>query len=345
MKLFPKRLIATATSAVLALALASCAGDPGTDATTDAPTDPATTAASGDHYTIAITQYLAHPSLDMITQGIKDILAEKGLVEGTNLTVIYDDAQGEPANTTTIAGKYAADSSIQLAVGIATPSAQALATAIIDRPILFAGVTDPVIAGIVPSWNANPDSNVTGTSDLNPEGKPFGLIEEVIGHSATKIGYPYTLAEANSKVQLDALRAEAGTGVEIVEAGLTSPSELGTAIQTLKGVDAIYVGTDNTVGTGLEQVISFCNDNKIPLIAGDAASVERGAIATRGIDYYGLGKRTGEMVYDILVNGKKPGDIPPLQVPDTEIAYNPAAAAAQGVTPPQAFLDKVAITY
>ena len=168
MKLFPKRLIATATSAVMALALASCAGDPGTDATTDAPTDPATTAASGDHYTIAITQYLAHPSLDMITQGIKDILAEKGLVEGTNLTVIYDDAQGEPANTTTIAGKYAADSSIQLAVGIATPSAQALATVIIDRPVLFAGVTDPVIAGIVPSWDANPDSNVTGTSDLNP---------------------------------------------------------------------------------------------------------------------------------------------------------------------------------
>jgi putative ABC transport system substrate-binding protein len=324
----------------MALALASCSNGSETGASTAA-----STGASDGKYTIAITQFLAHPSLDAITQGIKDALAEKGLTEGTNLTVIYDDAQGEPTNTATIAGKYAADSSIQLAVGVATPSAQALATAIIDRPVLFAGVTDPVSAGIVPSWNTNPESNVTGTSDLNPEGKPFGLIEEVLGHSVTKVGYPYTLAETNSKVQLDALKAEAGSGVQIVEAGLTSPSELGTAIQTLKGVDAIYVGTDNTVVTGLDQVVSFCNDNKIPLIAGDAASVERGAIATRGIDYYELGKHTGEMVYDILVNGKKPGEIPPLQVADTEIAYNSAAAAAQGVTPPQSFLDKVAITY
>ncbi|MDR0848104.1 MAG: ABC transporter substrate-binding protein [Propionibacteriaceae bacterium] len=340
MKLSAKHILVTAMSATMALGLASCATTPGSGTGTEA-----STTGSEVKYTIAITQFLAHPSLDAITKGIKDVLAEKGLTEGANLTVIYDDAQGEPTNTTTIAGKYAANSSIQLAVGIATPSAQALATAIIDRPVLFAGVTDPVSAGIVPSWDTNPDSNVTGTSDLNPEGKPFGLIEEVLGHSVTKIGYPYTLAEANSKVQLDALRAEAGSGVEVVEAGLTSPSELGTAIQTLKGVDAIYVGTDNTVVTGLDQVVSFCNDNKIPLIAGDAASVERGAIATRGIDYYELGRRTGEMVYDILVNGTKPGDIPPLQVADTQIAYNPAAATAQGVTPPQVFLDKVAITY
>ncbi|MDR2380908.1 MAG: hypothetical protein LBE08_07010, partial [Bifidobacteriaceae bacterium] len=50
-------------------------------------------------YKIAITQYLAHPSLDAITQGFKDALAEKGV----DAQYTYDDAQGDQANTATIA--------------------------------------------------------------------------------------------------------------------------------------------------------------------------------------------------------------------------------------------------
>jgi putative ABC transport system substrate-binding protein len=334
-----KRLPIALAAGALALALGACGT--GTTTPTDTTSSGASSSGPSGSYKIAITQFLAHPSLDAITKGIKDALTEKGLVEGQNIEYVYDDAQGEPSNTTTIAGKYAADSSIQLMVGIATPSAQALATAITDRPVLFAGVTDPVEAGIVPSWDANPNSNVTGTSDLNPEGKPFGLIKEAMGTTPKKVGFPYTLSEANSKTQLKALQEEAGSEAEIVPAGLSNASELATALQTLSGVDAVYVGTDNTVVTGIDQVISFCTENKIPLFTGDESSVEKGAIATRGLDYYELGKRTGEMVYSILVDGKSPGDIPPLKVTDTTITYNAKAAAAMGLTPPQSFLDEV----
>jgi putative ABC transport system substrate-binding protein len=312
---------ATALATLAALGLSACS---------NAPTQA---------YEIAITQYVAHPSLDLITKGFKDALAEKGWNEGKEVNYTYDDAQAEASNTATIAGKYAADAKYQLILAVATPSAQAVAAAIQDRPVLFAGITDPVASGIIPSWDANPSSNVTGTSDLNPEGKPAALIKDALGDTVKTIGFPYSLAEANSKVQLELLRTEAEPfGISVTEAGISSPSELVSGLESLSGVDAIFVGTDNTVVNGIDQVISFCNDKKIPLFTGDTSSVASGAVASRGIDYYQMGKRTGEMAYEILANGKKPGDIPPLKVTDTEIIVNTKAAEAQGLALPEAFV-------
>jgi putative ABC transport system substrate-binding protein len=159
------------------------------------------------------------------------------------------------------------------------------------------------------------------------------------------IGYFYSLGEKNSVVQLEALRAEAADlGVEVTDSGIANSSEVTTGIQALRDVDAIYVGTDNAVVNGLDAVTAFCEEHQIPLFVADTASVDRGGVATRGIDYYELGRRTGEMAYEILVNGKDPGSIPPLQVVDTTVYVNPAAAQAYGITIPQAILDIAEVT-
>jgi putative ABC transport system substrate-binding protein len=326
--------------AVAALALAGC-GDNGSSG--DGSSTPGGSKGSGGQeskaasYNIAITQYLAHPSLDLITQGFKDGLAEKNV----EVDYTYDDAQGDQANTATIAGKYAADSSLDLVLAVATPSAQAVVNQIADRPVLFAGVTDPVEAGLVPSWDPS-GTNVTGTSDLNPEGFPAALMQEILGADKVKtVGYLYSLGEKNSVVQLDLLKAEAEPlGITVKESGIANSSELTAGVQALDGVDAIYVGTDNTVVEGIEQVVAFGEEKQIPVFVADASSVERGAIATRGIDYYELGKRTADQAYEILVNGADPGGIAPLQVTDTEIVVNVGAAEAFGVTIPAAVLEE-----
>jgi putative ABC transport system substrate-binding protein len=321
---------AAAAAAIAALGLAGCGDTAGTETPAD----------GGQTYQIAITQFLAHPSLDAITQGFKDALADKGL----KAEYTYDDAQGDQANTATIAGKYAADSDLDLIMAVATPSAQAVVNQERDRPVLFAGVTEPVEAGLVPSWEAS-GTNVTGTSDLNPEGKPAALIEEIMGQGKVKtIGFPYSLGEKNSEVQLEALRVEAeALGMAVKESGIASSSELATGVQVLADVDVIFVGTDNAVVTGIEQVVAFGQENQIPVFVADAASVERGAVATRGIDYYQLGRRTGEMAYQILVEGTPPGEIPTLQVVDTEVVANPEAAERFGLTIPEAIAQNATI--
>jgi putative ABC transport system substrate-binding protein len=342
-----KPLILAAGLIAAALTFSAC-GTPAASTSADpaessaAATEPASeapaTEAPTKTFKIAITKFLAHPSLDLISDGFKAALEAGGVVA----EYVEDDAQAETANTTTIAGKYAADSSIDLILAIATPSAQALVTAVKDRPILYAGVTDPVSAGIVPSWEAS-GTNVSGTSDLNPEGKPLGLILEALGaDKVKKVGFPYTLSEKNSEVQLQQLQAEAeGTGVEIVPAGVSNASELGQGLESLKakGVDAIHVGTDNTIVGAISQVISFGQQNKIPIFSLDTNSVTEGTVAARGIDYYKLGERTGEMAVQILVDGVDVGTIPQLQVLDTEIVVNVDAAAAFGVTLPDAFVS------
>jgi putative ABC transport system substrate-binding protein len=318
-----------AGAAIAALSLAACG--------TETPKDDSTGKESpaGETYDIAITQFLAHPSLDAITQGFMDGLGEAGV----KADFTFDDAQGDQANTATIAGKYAGDSSIDLVLAVATPSAQAVVTQVTDRPVLFAGVTDPVAAGLVPGWEAG-GGNVTGTSDLNPEGKPAALIQEIVGKDKVKtIGFPYSLGEKNSQVQLDALKAEAGPlGMSVKESGIANSAELTAGVQALAGVDAIFVGTDNAVVTGLETVVAFGQENSIPVFVADAASVERGAVATRGIDYYQLGVRTAEMAVEILVEGADPGEIATLQVTDTEVVANPDAAKTYGLTIPESVL-------
>jgi putative ABC transport system substrate-binding protein len=335
----PSRLAGTAILAAAALTLAAC----GTNGAKDGaePTGPAAT--GGEEvktYNIAITQFLAHPSLDLITQGFKDGLEDKGV----KAEYTYDDAQGDQANTATIAGKYAADSSLDLILAVATPSAQAVVNQITDRPVLFAGVTDPVEAALVASWEAS-GTNVTGTSDLNPEGRPAALIQEIMGADKVKtIGYLYSLGEKNSVVQLELLKAEAEPlGITVKESGIANSSELTAGVEALAGVDAIYVGTDNTVVDGIEQVVAFGQDNQIPLFVADASSVERGAAATRGIDYYELGRRTAEQAYEILVEGVEPGAIAPLQVTDTQVIVNQEAAESYGLTIPEAILANAEI--
>ena len=308
-----------ATAAMAAATLTACGSDQEKQADSTSP------AAEGPTYAIAITQFLAHPSLDAITAGFKDALAEKGL----NAKYTEEDAQGDVPNCTTIAGNFA-NGNYDLILAVATPSAQAMVNQVEDVPVLFAGITDPVAAGLVPSWEPS-GTNVTGTSDLNPEGKPADLIKEVLPNAQT-IGFVYSLGEKNSVVQLEALQAEAEPlGMTVQEAGVTNASELITVLQALAEVDVIYVGTDNTVVNALDAVVEFAQENKIPLVVADAPSVERGGAVARGIDYYELGKRTGEMAYDILVNGVDPGTIAPLQVTNTEIAVNVASAEKMGL--------------
>ena len=101
---------------------------------------------------VAITQIVEHPALDAATKGVKDELAAQGFVEGENLKWSFESAQGAPATAAQIAKKFAGETP-DVVVGIATPSAQALASAARNIPLVFSAVTDPVGAKLVKSMD------------------------------------------------------------------------------------------------------------------------------------------------------------------------------------------------
>jgi putative ABC transport system substrate-binding protein len=287
---------------------------------------------------VAVTAIVEHPALDAVRQGVQDQLAADGYEVGKNLDFQFESAQGNPATAAQIAQKFAGDAP-DVIVAISTPSAQAVAGATKDIPIVFSAVTDPLGAKLVDSLQ-RPGGNVTGMSDLSPIGAHLDLIKEITPDVAT-LGVIYNPGEANSVTLLDLLTLSAPErGIEIVEAAAPRSSDVQAAAQSLVGrVDAIYVPTDNTVVTALEAIVGVGVDNQLPVYAGDTDSVPRGAMAALGFNYYDIGIQTGKIVARVL-GGEAPGDIPVEGVEITELYVNPGAAERMGVTLPEAVIAR-----
>jgi putative ABC transport system substrate-binding protein len=264
-------------------------------------------AAGNKNVKISIVQIEEHPALDDARLGFLETLKANGYEEGKNLRVDYKNAQGDQAALYSIVQKFAADNP-NLVLAIATSSAQAMAAASKDIPILITAVTDPVEAKLVNSL-AKPGTNVTGTTDMNPLRQQFELLKALIP-TAKKVGIIYNAGEVNSLVQVRLAKLVAESlGLEIVEATVTGSADVMRAAQSLVGkVDAVYVPTDNTVVAAVQAVIRITDKNKIPVIAGESRVVDKGALGTIGINYRNLGKQTGEMALRVL-KGEKPQDM------------------------------------
>jgi putative ABC transport system substrate-binding protein len=291
-------------------------------------------AATAADVTVAVTAIVEHPALDAVRQGVQDELAAQGWRAGDNLDFQFESAQGNPATAAQIAQKFVGEAP-DVIVPISTPSAQAVAGATKDIPIVFSAVTDPLGAKLVASLE-QPGGNVTGMTDLSPIGAHLDLVKEITPEVAT-LGVIYNPGEANSVTLLDLLKQEApARDIAIVEAAAPRSADVQAAAQSLVGrVDAIYVPTDNTVVTALEAIVGVGIDNQLPVYAGDTDSVPRGAMAALGFNYYDVGIQTGKIVARVL-GGEAPGDIPVQSIEITELHVNPAAAKRMGVSLPEA---------
>jgi putative ABC transport system substrate-binding protein len=319
--------------------LAACDDDDEDETLTPTVTPTPTPAES---YKIGITQIVTHPALDANKQGFIDKLAELGFVEGENVEYIDRNPEGDMTLAATIAQQFVAQG-VDLIHSIATPTSQACvaATEGTDIPVLFGSVTDPVAAGLITDWE-RPGENVTGVSDWLEFPNQIQLALDIMP-DIKKVGVVYNAGETNSVVQVDAVKANAPSlGIEeVVEATAATTADVMTAGQSLVGrVDAIWVGTDNTVVAAFEALVKVCEDNDIPLFASDVDSVDRGAVAALGMDYYEVGLSCGEMAARIL-GGENAGDIPAQKIDpaDLELWVNPGAAERMGITIPQDVLD------
>ncbi len=295
-------------------------------------------AAEDKAVTIGITQIVEHPALDAARQGFIDALGDHGYVEGKSVSFVVQIAQGNMATANSIAKTFVGRN-VNLIHAIATPSAQAAANATRTIPIVISSVTDPVGAGLVQSLD-KPGGNVTGTTDRSPVDRQMDLILQ-IKPKVKRLGFIYNSGEDNSVSSLRQVKEEASKrGIEVVEATVSNSSGVFQAASSLVGqVDAIHVPTDNTVVSAFESVVKVCEQNKIPLFAADIDSVPRGAIAAVAIDYYRLGRQSGEMAVRIL-NGAEPATMPIETLKDLKLVINREAAAKMGVVLPEAVIKK-----
>lgn len=282
---------------------------------------------------IGVIQLVEHPALDSSYKGFVDGLAEAGFVDGKNIVIDYQNAQGEQANCVTIANKLVNDKD-DLILAIATPAAQAVANLTTEIPILVTAVTDPQSANLVKS-NEKPDTNVSGTSDLTPVNAQISLLKKIVPNAKT-VGLMYCSSEQNSVFQIEiAKKSCAENGLEFIEGSVSNSNEIQQVTQSLVGkVDAIYIPTDNMLAAGMATVAMVANEAKLPVVVGEGGMVSSGGLCTYGINYYELGKQTATQAVDILKNGANPKDMPIQYLEKCDFTKNENTEKALGITLP-----------
>ena len=283
-----------------------------------------------DVFRIGISQFITHQSLDATREGFVDELAKQGYVEGKNIEIDFQNAQGEQRNLKTISQQLAESSDVVLA--IATPSAQSLANTTQMTPVIFSAVTDPVSAKLVES-REHPGGNVTGTSDQSSDAisTQINLIKKVLP-KAKSIGILYTQSEPNSVVQKDeAKRFLEEKGFTVVEKTILDSNNVKAAAESLMTeVDMVFVPTDNIISSTMETVKQVSIKHKVPVFGGSTEMVAVGGLYNYGTNYEELGRQTARMLVRIL-KGEKPENIA-VELPEKlELHTNQEMAAALGI--------------
>ncbi|MBL0941958.1 MAG: ABC transporter substrate-binding protein [Alphaproteobacteria bacterium] len=289
---------------------------------------------------VAITQIIAHPSADAVTQGVKDGLAAAGYIDGKNITLVFENAQGSIATSIQIAQKFIGMRP-DVIIPITTPSTQAVISAArsTETPIIFSAVTDPIHANVVTDM-MHPGGNVTGTTDAPPISSQLALIKEIMPNLEI-LGVLYNPGEttpAKIAQQVDDLSRE--MGFRVIKISASKVPEVPLAFQkAVKEVDAIYVPLDNTVLAAMEQVVSLSYEHNVPVFSSDSHSVTQGAVASVGFSHYETGRKTAEMVIR-LFKGEKPGNMRVTSPATTDIYLNLKSADKLGILLAESLVKK-----
>jgi len=289
-----KVLVIVMAAAMLLCCFASCTGTAETGKKT---------------YKIGICNYVDDASLNQIVDSIK---AQLATYEDVAFDIRYDNCNADAAVMSQIITNFIADK-VDLMIGVATPVAMQMQNATEDNkiPVVFAAVSDPLGAGLVDSLE-KPGKNITGTSDYLDTEAVLKLMFAA-DPNLKKVGLLYDVGQDSStKPVADAKAFLAAKCVEVVERTGTTAEEVTIAARALvtDGVGAVFTPTDNTIMKSELAIYEIFRDAKIPQYTGADSFALNGAFLGYGVDYANLGRETGAMAADILINGKNPGDVP-----------------------------------
>ncbi|MCM1044410.1 MAG: ABC transporter substrate-binding protein [Candidatus Gastranaerophilales bacterium] len=283
------------------------------------------------HYNIGICQLVEHPALDAATQGFQDALSEK---LGENVSFDLQNAQNEQTMCATICNGFVSDG-VDLILANATSPLQSAASATTSIPILGTSVTDYATALEIGDWSGSTGRNISGTSDLAPIDEQENMLLELFP-DAQKVGLLYCSAEPNSLYQVQLFGAALDEdGVAYQEYAIADTNEVQSVVTAaVADCDVLYIPTDNTLASITETVRNIVVPAGVPVIAGEEGICNGCGVATLSISYYDLGYTTGEMAYEILVEGKDINTMDVRFAPNVTKKYNAEICGQLNITVP-----------
>lgn len=262
--------------------------------------------------TVAITSFGEHPALQEVIDGMKASMGTRGYKDGQDIVYTFTHVNWDRNLIPQMLVKIAAGKP-DVIVTITTPVTQTAVRAIGDRsiPIVFSAVQDPVVAGVIPSWD-KPSAIMTGASNLVDMEGTLRFIKTMLPN-AKRVGLPYNPGDDADNALRERLVASAPKyGIELVLVGVDNVNDLPQRMQTFAGkVDAVYVIPSNLFQPATSQIAAITNRLGIPTFNGLPAPITKHEmLATYSVDWPKIGANTADIVERVL-KGAKVSDIRP----------------------------------
>ena len=282
-------------------------------------------------YTVGVVQLVQHEALDAATKGFTDALKE---ALGDKVNVVVKNASGDSNTCGTIVNGFLADN-VDLIMANATPALQAAASATSTVPILGTSVTDYATALEIADWTGTVGGNISGTSDLAPLDQQVAMLQELFPN-AKKMGMLFCSSEPNSKYQVDEVtKLLSNAGITCTEFAFTDSNDVSSVTQkACDASDVLFIPTDNTAASNTEAIANVVLASNTPVIAGESGLCKGCGVATLSIDYYELGKITGQMAAKILTGEADVSTMPIQFAPSVTKQANMANCQKLGITIP-----------
>ena len=282
-------------------------------------------------YTVGVVQLVQHEALDAATKGFTDALKE---ALGDKVNVVVKNASGDSNTCGTIVNGFLADN-VDLIMANATPALQAAASATSTVPILGTSVTDYATALEIADWTGTVGGNISGTSDLAPLDQQVAMLQELFPN-AKKVGMLFCSSEPNSKYQVDEVtKLLSNAGITCTEFAFTDSNDVSSVTQkACDASDVLFIPTDNTAASNTEAIANVVLASNTPVIAGESGLCKGCGVATLSIDYYELGKITGQMAAKILTGEADVSTMPIQFAPSVTKQANMANCQKLGITIP-----------
>jgi putative ABC transport system substrate-binding protein len=271
-------------------------------------------------------------------QGFKEGLRELGYLEGQHVQYDLRNARLDKPDLQRFAEQFVRDRvDLIFTATYIGASAAKQATTGTSIPVVFGPAGDPVETGLVKSITTS-GNNLTGVSTLSLEltAKRMEMLRRLVP-SARKVGLLYNpddrfsqevarLAhQAAERLHLTVMDIHGRTADEIVAA--TRPLTPGR-------VDAI---PDVLVNNQAGPLGQLAREKRLPYVVHIRSLLEKGALASYGINTLGIGKQAARLA-DKIFNGTKPSDIPIETPRRLELVINLAVARDIGLQVPELLL-------
>lgn len=270
---------------------------------------------------------------------VYDALAQVGWIVGQNVLIDRRNVRHEDLSST---AQEFVKAKVDLIVTDGTPAALAAKNATNSIPILMWEAADPVASGLVASL-ARPGGNVTGYALLWPElgAKRVSLIREILPGIRRIAEVVDSTNPAFLSVRTRLEEAYQSLGIEPIFVDIAGIKKFDDMLAEVvrRRAQALHMISNATRLDWSPQVFGAAVVVSLPTIVDSQKALEAGALLSYEVDERELTRRSA-LLFDKLLRGAKPADLPVEQPAKFILGINLRTARALGIRIPQSLLQR-----